>query len=448
MPNKIISRLIAFVAIALVAMSPVQAQDDERAQRDQKKTKQAQAVSKDVYESIQKAQELVDAKDFNGALRIMQRLYDPEELTEYEQANVLNYLGFIYYNMDDIPNALKTYQQMIRVPGLEPQLLKATTYTVAQLYTMEEQYANALRSLDEWFVMETNPAPDPFILKAQNLYQLQRYEEMIEPVENAMRVARERNKEVKEDWYALLNFAYFQLENYAKVRDIQKILLNNWPKKRYWFSLAGAFTELGEDRNLVNAYYASFMQGMLEKDSEFVTMAQLFMQREVPFKAAELLDKEMNAGRVAKNAKNYRLLAQALQLAMEDQRAIPALTEAAKLTEDGELDVRLGNTYLNVGNYSECAKSVRTGLRKGGLKNPDNAQISLGMCLYNMKQYNDARAAFREASKTSRSRRVAGQWITVINADVERNEQIRLAEKAARDKQREVAERRRAADRA
>ena len=103
---------------------------------------------------------------------------------------MLNYLGFIYYNMDDIPNALKTYQQMIRVPGLEPQLLKATTYTVAQLYTMEEQYANALRSLDEWFVMETNPAPDPFILKAQNLYQLQRYEEMIEPVENAMRVAR------------------------------------------------------------------------------------------------------------------------------------------------------------------------------------------------------------------------------------------------------------------
>ncbi|MDJ0759161.1 MAG: hypothetical protein QNJ19_07175 [Woeseiaceae bacterium] len=448
MPNKFISRLTAFVAIVMVAMSPVHAQDDERAQRDSKKTKQAQAVSKDVYESIQKAQELVDAKEFNGALRIMQRLYDPEELTEYEQANVLNYLGFIYYNMDDIPNALKTYQQMIRVPGLEPQLLKATTYTVAQLYTMEEQYANALRALDEWFVLETNPAPEPFILKAQNLYQLQRYEEMIEPVESAMDVARARNKEVKEDWYALLNFAYFQLENYAKVRDIQKILLNNWPKKRYWFSLAGAFTELGEDRNLVNAYYASFMQGMLEKDSEFVTMAQLFMQREVPFKAAELLDKEMTAGRVAKNAKNYRLLAQALQLAMEDERAIPALTEAAKLTEDGELDVRLGNTYLNVGEHAECVKSVRTGLRKGGLKNPDNAQISLGMCLYNLKQYSDAKAAFREAAKTSRSRRIAGQWITVIDADMERNEQIRLAEKAARDKQREVAERRRAADRA
>lgn len=447
MPNKFIRRIIALVAVVTVAMSPLHAQEDERDRRDNQKTKQAQAVSKDVYESIQKAQELVDAKDYNGALRIIQRLYDPEELTEYEQANVLNYLGFIYYNMDDIPNALNTYQKMIRVPNLEPQLLKQTTYTVAQLYTMEEQYSNALKALNDWFGMEENPAPEPFILKAQNLYQLQRYQEMIEPVESAMRVARERNNEVKEDWYALLNFAYFQMENYAKVRDIQKILLNNWPKKRYWFSLAGAFTELGEDRNLVNAYYASFMQGMLEKDSEFVTMAQLFLQREVPYKAAELLDKEMNDGRVAKNAKNYRLLAQALQLAMEDERAIPALKAAAELTEDGELDVRLGNTYLNIGDHAECAKSVRTGLRKGGLKNPDNAYISLGMCLYNMKQYADAKTAFREAAKTSRSRRVAGQWITVIDADVERNEQIRLAEKAARDKMREVEARRQKADR-
>ena len=83
----------------------------------------------------------------------------------------------------------------------------------------------------------------------------------------------------------LLNFAYFQQENYAKVRDIQKILLVNWPKKRYWFSLAGAYTELGEDANLMAAYDAAHTQGLLEKESEFTTMAQLYMQHEVPYKA-------------------------------------------------------------------------------------------------------------------------------------------------------------------
>ena len=360
---------------------------------------------------------------------------------------MLNYIGFVYYNMEDIPNAIKTYEKMVAIPSLEPQMGKQTMYTLAQLYTMEENYQKALQTLDRWFALESNPASEPFVLKAQNLYQLQRYSEMIEPIENAMRVARERDKPVKEDWYVLLNFAYFQEEEYGQVRDIQKILLENWPKKRYWFSLAGAYTELGEDNNLIASYGAAHDQGMLEKESELVTMAQLYMQAEVPYKAAKLLEKEMEAGRVTKNAKNYRLLSQAWMLSMEDERAIPALKDAARLSDDGELDVRLGNTYLNLANYDECINSVQAGLRKGGLKNPDNAQISLGMCLYNKRRYQAAIEAFRAASKTPRSRKIAQQWISVINADVERNEQIRLAQEAANKKRKEVEARRQQADR-
>jgi hypothetical protein len=54
---------------------------------------------------------------------------------------------------------------------------------------------------------------------------------MVEPIETAMRIAQERGKPVKEDWWNLLNFAYFQQENYSKVRDIQKVLLQNWLAK-------------------------------------------------------------------------------------------------------------------------------------------------------------------------------------------------------------------------
>ncbi len=443
---SILSRITPKISLAVIATciaaGSAWAQDDERAERDAQKTKQAQAVSKEVYDKIQKAQEQVDAKDYQGALRALNALYNPDKLTEYEQANVLNYIGFVYYNMEDVPNAIRTYEKMVAIPSLEPQMAKQTTYTLAQLYTMEEQYQMALQTLDRWFVMETNPAPEPFILKAQNLYQLARYKDMIEPVQNAMRVARERDKPVKEDWYVLLNFAYFQEEDYRQVRDIQKILLENWPKKRYWFSLAGAYTELGEDNNLIAAYGAAHDQGMLEKESELVTMAQLYMQAEVPYKAAKLLEKEMEAGRVAKNAKHYRLLSQAWMLSMEDERAVPALMEAARLSDDGELDVRLGNTYLNLGNYDECIKAVQSGLRKGGLKNADNAQISLGMCLYNKRRYQAAIEAFRAAGKTPRSRKIAQQWISVINADVERNEQIRLAQQAAERKRKEVEARR------
>ncbi|MDA1063615.1 MAG: hypothetical protein O2907_04645 [Proteobacteria bacterium] len=440
------------IACGLLAFSAVSAQetDEEAAERKSKaqETKQAQAVSKEVYDRITKAQEAVDAKDYAGALKLLNSLYDPDKLTEYEQSNVLNYIGFVYFNLDDLPNAMRTYEKMVAIPSLEPQLLKQTTYTLAQLYTMEEQYSKALAALDRWFVMETNPAPEPFILKAQNLYQLQRHHDMIAPIENAMQIAVARDKPVKEDWYVLLNFAYFQEENYRKVRDIQKTLLQTWPKKNYWFSLAGAYTELGEDQNLLNAYASAHTQSLLEKESELVTMAQLYMQRETPYLAAVLLEKEMASGRISKDGKNYRLLSQAWQLAQEDAKAVPALKEAARLTNDGELDVRLGNAYLNMSEYDECVTAVSNGIRKGGLKSPDNAQISLGMCLYNQRKYQAAIDAFQAAARTERSRRVATQWITVIRADIDRNAAIQDAENAARKKRAEIDERLRRSGRA
>ena len=128
-------------------------------------------------------------------------------------------------------------------------------------------------------------------------------------------------------------------------------------------------------------------------------------------------------------------------MAMEDERAIPALREAAKQADDGELDVRLANAFLNTGKYDDCVKAVRRGIRKGGLKSPDNAQISLGMCLYNLQQYDASIKSFQVAARTARSRRVSNQWINVIRADIERNKQIRLAENAARKKRQEIENR-------
>ncbi|MBH18529.1 MAG: hypothetical protein CMD91_03075 [Gammaproteobacteria bacterium] len=136
-------------------------------------------------------------------------------------------------------------------------------------------------------------------------------------------------------------------------------------------------------------------------------------------------------------------MSQAWTLAAEDEEAIPALQQAARLSEEGELDLRLGNAYLNIGNHDECAKAINNGIKKGGIKSPDNAQISLGMCLYNLKEYKKAISAFNKASKTSRSRRISNQWIRVIESDIERERQIKLAEAAAQKQLKDLEKRRR-----
>ena len=186
------SVICATLLVSLLVTSVANAQRARDAQEeDQQQTRQAQAVSKDVYDEITEAQELVEAEppDYNGALRILNRLYDPDDLTEYEQANVLNYIGFVHYNMENVGEAIRTYQQMLNIPSLEPQMAKQTTYTLAQLNMMEENYNDTLRLLNEWFVLETNPGPESYILLAQVFYQLERYPEMVQPIQTAMEEA-------------------------------------------------------------------------------------------------------------------------------------------------------------------------------------------------------------------------------------------------------------------
>lgn len=116
----------------------------------------------------------------------------------------------------------------------------------------------------------------------------------------------------------------------------------------------------------------------------------------------------------------------AYRQAQEVAKAIPAMEIAADKSEDGELYARLGNVYLDGDKFEEAIAALEKGLKRGGVRREDNAQLSLGMAYFNTKQYDKARKAFRAAGKDKRSETYAKQWIKYLNSELER--QAKLAE--------------------
>jgi len=84
--------------------------------------------------------------------------------------------------------------------------------------------------------------------------------------------------------------------------------------------------------------------------------------------------------------------------------------------------------------YKEAIEAARSGLKKGGLKPADSAQVILGMALFEEDRLDSAMAQFREAGKDKRSRKMANQWIQYLNAEKDRRRQ--LAEALAEDNNR------------
>ena len=202
----------------------------------------------------------------------------------------------------------------------------------------------------------------------------------------------------KEQWWLLLRASYYELEQMDQVKRILERLVVEWSKKEYWVQLSAMYSQDRQESEQIAAYQTAYHEGYLEKSSEFVMMAQLYLTQEAPYEAAKLLQKAVDDGIVdTDDEKNWIVLAQAWFLAKYDEKAIIALREAAKLTDDGELDMRLARSLSNVGDYSGCIESANTGISKGSLKRLDESYITKGMCEFEAAKYEDSKNSFANA---------------------------------------------------
>jgi len=430
-----IPALLAIIAVAAFPLPPAGAQDsDDGEGQAERKTRRTQAMSEKVYRRLAEAQELTDAEppDYAAAMAVLNELKALPKLSPYETAQLYQFYGFIYFAQERFRDSIAAYERVLQQPDLPEGVRTNTLYTLAQLHFTTEQWQKAIDLISQWMSIAENPGPEPFVLLASAYYQLERYGEMISPIERAMSIARERGDNVKEQWWLLLRVAYYEQENYRKVKDILEVLVVNWPKKEYWTQLSAMYGELNEEKRQLAAYEAAYDQGLLVKSNELVQLSQLFMQAEVPFKAARVLEKGFAEGKVEKTEQTYRLLSQAWQVAGNDRKAIAPLKSAAERADDGELDIRLANSYLNLGEYDNCIQAANAGIRKGGLRREDTAHEILGMCLFENDKYDQAKAAFRKAARDKRTAARASNWIRFIEKEEERLRQLEESMKLVR----------------
>jgi tetratricopeptide (TPR) repeat protein len=319
---------------------------------------------------------------------------------------------------------------MLRVEPVEdlPLGMEMTTrYNLVQLYFAQDRYDDSLNMLDTWFNLEPNPGPDPYVLQAQLYYQLEDYNQGIVSIETALSIATQQGRDMQENWYRLLNVFHFELNNIPGVIDALNVLVNNWPKREYFVQLSAMYGQEGNDVNQLALYETAYEAGWLDRGTEQVQLAQLLLSADIPVKSARIMEVGLEDGTIESNMMNWRVLAQSWQLAQEDLKAIPAMIEAADLSEDGEIDIRLAQSYQNLARYDECVDAAETSIEKGDLRREDQAHMILGACLFELKEYSRARTAFQVAIEDERSENGARSWIDYVNMEEDRENQLQAA---------------------
>lgn len=407
------------------------AQDDKA--KPKQETRRTPALRNKVYEKLAEAQAAAEAKNMNGAQKILDQMIaegGKKALNSYELANVYNLYAFIKYSREDYNGALNYYNKVVAQADIPLAMEINTRFTIAQLYFVQEQWDKGIKALLKWFDMTESPNANAYVLLAQGYYQQKDYNRALTNVEKAISMYKEKGKTPKEQWYNLARFLYFEKNNVPKTVEVLEELLKYYPKKNYWVQLSHMYGEQKKDTQQLAAMETAYVQDMLDKGSEQVTMAYLYLNAEVPYKAAKVMDKGLKNKSVEGTSKNWEIAGSAWRQAQEVDKSIPAMEEAASRAETGELYARLGSVYLDGDQFKKAISSINKGLKRGGVKRPDQARLALGMAYFNDGQYNGARRAFQAAGKDERSAQYAKQWIAYMDSELARQKSLQDEEVA------------------
>lgn len=415
-----------FAGGALFALpaSDAWAQRTQQQQAETQQTRQVQALRERVFQALAKAQEQLDVDNFAGARRELDNVRSMQDLNSYERGQILYFTGMIDYQQENVPAAIRAFEQVIALPDLPPGFRADTMWALIQLAMGAEEYRKVIEYGNEWLKTAENPSGDPYYLLAVAHFQLNEHRRAIEMQLRAIEIQERDGRVVREDWYGLLRAAYHEIEDNRRLREVLELMVVRWPKKEYWLHLSAVYADLNMEARQVAALETIYEAGWMNRENEVLQLAQIYMLRGGAYKGALIIEKGMKDGLIERNERNYRLLAQAWMQAQDDRRSIPPLREAAQRSGDGQLYIQLAQSYMNIYQYTECVEAARAGLSRGGLNRPDLGNLVLGNCLLELKRFDQATEAFRAARTDNRSRASADRWIDFIEREQARKRDL------------------------
>jgi tetratricopeptide (TPR) repeat protein len=220
--------------------------------------------------------------------------------------------------------------------------------------------------------------------------------------------------EPKEAWYQLKLASHFELEQFPTAAETLQVMIQSWPdKKDYWTQLSQIHYKLKQDDEALSVIVLAYRRDMLDKQTDIMYLSNMYSNREVPIKAAGVLQKGIEDGIVEASEKHWTMTADAWYAAEEMEKALLAYEQAGKAAEEGEIDLRRAYILVDMERWSDATLALSAALDKGGFndRKTGEAYVLQGMSEFYMENFDKASTAWGRATKYPQSKKSAQQWM-------------------------------------
>ena len=400
----------AVTSVTVIAFEPLYAQYTmaQAGKAAAKKGKQDASTTarREVGTPINDALKLVEQKNFDGALAKVQLADAVKDKTPYEEFMVAKYIAYISVNREpqDLATALVAVNRQIASGGA-PEAEKAGMYSMGMLLNYASMdYAKAIQSAEQLKALNQPLNEQQNIVLVQSYYNTMDYT-------NAAKIAKEisdASPKPSADVLGLLLNSQAKMKDDAGYRVTLDRLATVSTQPEVWgqimdFALA---TPNIQEHHLLNLFRLATLVGTM-RDTDYAAMATIDLTNGLPNEAKEALAKG--------NRTSGDLFNDTQKMLANDQGSLTALAAEAGKQTNGEIDVKLGESYLTYARFDDAVTALRAGIQKGGLKDLPDAQTTLGIALYRAGKKDEALTEFRKAETASNSAGpVAHTWVLFL----------------------------------
>ncbi|HVS76163.1 MAG TPA: hypothetical protein VHE11_04460 [Steroidobacteraceae bacterium] len=373
----------------------------------------AHTVSREVGKPLKAAQEDLQKSDYKGALEKLQAADALPKKSPYEQHLIDEMEGYAYVRTKQYTQAAKALEPGLTDGFLAPDQIPQRTVALAQLNYQIKNYDKAIQfgqqAIDKGYADAQMPTlvGQAYYLKG-DWKGVQRFE--------SSQIAADEKKGTAPDNTSL----QLLLSACLKMKDegctdnaLQKLVVYH-PKPEYWQQLLySMFKTVKSDRNLLQTYRLASEVDVLKRPEDFTDFAQLAIEAGSPGEAEQVIEKGMQANifpDARTKGKAERLLKDAKKASARDQATLSKSAQEAAAASNGQQDVGLGLAYYGYQQYDKAVKALTQGISKGGLKNPSEAELLLGIAQLKAGDKSAALKAFKSVKGDPTLERLATLW--------------------------------------
>ncbi|HIJ62367.1 MAG TPA: tetratricopeptide repeat protein [Rhodospirillaceae bacterium] len=374
-------------------------------------------VRPEVGKPLQAAQEFIRQKGYKDALAKVREAETVPDRTAYETVLIEQLRGIAAAGAGDQATAIRSFETLIAGGQLSPAEQLRFSEAIAELAYQAKDYRKTITWTDRYYKQGgTDARLRKFV--AQAYYLQGDFANAAKELQDQIDAEERAGRTVPEEQLQLLASAYLKQNDGVGYAAVLEKLVASHPTPDYWADLIRRVTTRSgfADRLRLDVGRLALNAGAVNTSGRYVELTELALQAGLPGEAKAIIQKGtavgvLGLGNGADTDRQKRLRDLATRSAEDDLKALPANEKEASAARDGTGLVNTGLDYIGHGQLEKGISLIEQGIRKGGLKHPEDAKLRLGVAYLAAGHKDKAIQIFRSVDGSDGTADLARLWI-------------------------------------